>query len=457
MPDDGASHSGLTHIQNVERICNDIIKGDRQAIPLNQVEIFILLCSIYLHDIGRMYKNRYKSRKREAVDDYLFDEDGTYIAPKARSLQKIERAIDALTQEIAKDTQEKKAAITEKHLDQNIKDALDGEADPHHAFYSYYYILMHHNEMGLFDEHIAQQVALVSLLHERKIADKLLSTMFLDNVCVERFGPLRIAWLGAILALADEMDISYHRTLPEFLIKDLFASQTATKKADLRQQIVGCTIDLTSRSLLVFPSEKLLSKKGVLLQKFIEDLQNKMSLIKTWWPIYKQMDLEIRACRVSFNGHLFKSVEGNLRLALEPNLAQYKLLNVINAMFRLRFGVFGKSYFSWQMLSNESGIHDIEQLKMIARRLERLSGLWSRPLRDEAEQHPSDPLIPEYFKNNNDKFILRIVPMDGEWTLNIVLPEKPSNQKSNDNQVETVKTQFVTALKSLFEEEADNG
>ncbi|HPQ69380.1 MAG TPA: hypothetical protein PKW95_09635 [bacterium] len=457
MSDDGASHRGLTHIQNVERICNDIIFHEYGEIILTQAEIFILLSAVLLHDIGRMIETE-KSEDRSAQIGEI--------------IQVIKQK--GIGREFFKDWDEQRVASAiksyrkrKKYSKNEMQRLYQSIYQVPHPLFSYYLIVNHSNENGIYDNHIAEYIALVSLLHNRQIAQYFIDKHYIETQYNEMFGPIRIAWLAAILSLADEMDMSYFRTLPTFL-----SSPTANNnrlKAALRRGITGCSIQREAHMIVIHPSAEFVQQElrakparpKNLAGRFVSDVRNKKELIRVWWPYLKQMDLEIFDCRVAYKGHLLGLNDGKLQITTEPHFTGFKMKNVFDAMFRLRFGVFGKSFFNWKMLSNESGIQDVDQLKMIVGRLGMIAKLWNNP--DSLQDFPhsvSNQMgtirrMKNEFLNENAlaNCAMKIIPMDGEWTINIQFQFK-KGAKQKDLNPEDIKENCRTVVKIFLPPES---
>lgn len=148
---------GLLHIENVIDQLNVMIP-DAILKEMNPLEIFILLCSAWLHDIGM-----------------LINKDG-----KGRILS-----------------------------DHEIRDT-------HHEL-ARDFICKKHSKLGLYDPNIARIIADVCYCH-RKVVD---IQKYLPND-IEMVGTfkVRVRLLAAILRLADAMDVTSKRS-PEIIFKDI--------------------------------------------------------------------------------------------------------------------------------------------------------------------------------------------------------------------------------------------
>ncbi len=388
---DKGSHSGSTHLKNVEAlICNLL---DRiPEIQLTPWEAFILLSAILFHDIGRAISD---ARKKPLLED-MENGEGEYVSNKSDN----------------------------------------------HAYCSYLFIKAKDNELGIsLDPGIAECVARVCGAHDTEFAEDLRRRGNLEEIFLDRFGRIRIGWLGCLLSLGDELDNSYHRAMPDWVrylpdevelikatndsnsnyehlvkcpVQELFEPESSVSKGNIRKQIQGCEVNLVGRLMIVYPPNNLKANMfekhnkddnvEKLKKRIWEDLKKKKELLRFWRRQLRQMHLEMYAAAVSVDGYLFgcRDKPYDFELIVEPVLRDMKVTRILDAAIQLRFNSFGKTTFPWETLATEAGIERVQEAKLIFHRLAMLSIYYN--------QSP---------KSKSNKLKIIFTELDGEWTIDI--------------------------------------
>jgi len=401
LPHQGGSLSGLSHIQGVLHEIENLVTGNPN-LDLTPAEIYILLAAVLLHDIGKL---------KEA--DYLENPQPGNAAGEIS--EEVGKIIGVLKERIQLN-------------DKAFADLIKKNSPPHlpHSLISAYMIITHYAEFGIFDKELAQIVAIIALSHCKYFKECLKNNEgFLSDRYLARYGRLRVRWLSALLVIGDELDTSYHRAVYSKFLPE--KTDPKATKGEFRSNIGGCKIDLIGRCIVVYPLDELkkqiqecstpIVSQDSLLGRFASDVAHKDELLQWWGPELKQMDIELQACLVEVDGDLLKVINGGGKFqfapAVEPTISYFKVSRVLEAMFKLKYGVFKKRYFSWDMLQSDAGFETQEQLKLVVHRLSRLavifSGKQSCPLFDFISK-----------KLSTLPFVLEIQELDAEWTVEII-------------------------------------
>jgi KaiC/GvpD/RAD55 family RecA-like ATPase len=417
LPHQGGSLSGLSHIQGVLHEIENLM-GSNPNLDLASVEIYILLTAILLHDIGKLKEEEApREKKSQAANNNSTPEE-------TNNNSKLEEIIHNLCNKL--------------QLNENAKKVFK-DIKKTHPFISALIILENYAHFGIFDKELAQIIAVVALSHcecFRKYLEK--DEGFLADRYLARYGKIRVKWLAALLIIGDELDTSYHRAVySEFLPQK---NNTDATKGEFRSNIGGCKIDLTGRCIVVYPVDEL--KKQIqedpqsirndeksLYYIFARDIVFKNKLIQEWSSELKQMNIALQACLVEVDGDLLKVIEKDMQYqfapVVEPTISYFKVSRVIEAMFKLKYGVFKKKYFSWEMLQSEAGFETQAQLKLVVHRLSRLAVIFSGQKDCQLFQSILGILSELTFK-------LEIQELSAEWTIEI-LPKSNDKSASNNN------------------------
>ncbi len=194
-PDHG-SHSGYVHLCGVERNADKMIP-DAAKEKFSDGEIFLLLSSILLHDLGRILPDRVKRVSK----DCPFAPDPKCCTPP---LGPSAPEPCLLGEEMAK-------------CSVNGRNDHPGKT---HACRSKWLISEHWPIFGLPDSHIAEHCARIAFWHQLDAppepGEKLCTpadnySRYFCDTSLEPYGHLRIPLLAAILRLADEAENSWTR------------------------------------------------------------------------------------------------------------------------------------------------------------------------------------------------------------------------------------------------------
>jgi KaiC/GvpD/RAD55 family RecA-like ATPase len=301
---DRGSHSGAVHLRGVEQqVCH--LLSLVHEIKLTSTEVFILLCSIIFHDLGR------------AVGDQ--------------------------GEELAKNSSGQHNPLVK------ILKSLGGDAK-HHAIISALFLLKNEKEFGFRDREVARCVAIICASHDLGTARQLKESGFLEDVVLDQYGCIRIGWLACLLALADELDGSYHRatedwvryspdvhTIKKEIVVCLSSTETNNEQCPVKEvirdsnvkgrsraQIRGCEVVLGGKLLVLHTHTCFfsgLSRRDESTTSATEsnagkdnsefaysiwrDMATKYVLLKFWRSQLKQMHLELLNVASNYNGHLF--------------------------------------------------------------------------------------------------------------------------------------------------------
>jgi len=411
LPHQGGSLSGLSHIRGVLHEIENLVTGNPN-LDLTPAEIYILLAAVLLHDIGKLKEADYlENPQPEKAAGEISEEVGKIIGVLKEKIQLNNTAYDDLIKK-----------NSPSHLP--------------HSLISAYMIITHYAEFGIFDKELAQIVAIIALSHCKYFKECLKNNEgFLSDRYLARYGRLRVRWLSALLVIGDELDTSYHRAVYSKFLPE--KTDPKATKGEFRSNIGGCKIDLIGRCIVVYPLDELkkqiqecstpIVSQDSLLGRFASDVAHKDELLRWWGPELKQMDIELQACLVEVDGDLLKVINGGGKFqfapAVEPTISYFKVSRVLEAMFKLKYGVFKKRYFSWDMLQSEAGFETQEQLKLVVHRLSRLAVIFSGK--------QSCPLFHFIFEGFLTlPFMLEIQELDAEWTVEIT--GKPGNGSTKD-------------------------
>jgi hypothetical protein len=385
---DAGSHVGLPHCRNVERQI-DALLIQAPRLVLTPTEAFVLLTAILLHDLGKV----------ETAPAASAQTCGTFCPRLVGSLS-----------------------------------AFREGSPHHHQSASALALVGNPTRWGLHDIGIVDAIARVIALHDPGLRNVALRDGWLGNVFLDRFGEVRVAQLGALLSLADDMDTSYHR------MWDGGPTPLAPgSKGDYRSCIQGCEVDTVGRVLVLHPAHHLLASfigptftsPPPALTVLFADINAKERLIHAWCAELKEMGLELRSCMLAVDSNLVTTrympdgptTQGRLDppaasgdiglgdfvLGIEPNLTPMKVERVLDAAVRLSSGVFGKDAFSWEMLATEAGMESVEEVRRIFARIAAIASLRAQPT--QAEWYP-DGLLTGQLRD------IEFVSLTSHWSLN---------------------------------------
>jgi hypothetical protein len=303
--------SGRAHLDNVERILNDLVPAE-QKVTLRGVEIYLLLLSVLFHDIGKIRILEFKD------------------------LSDLQKKRYNLAKEIIKDLHKKYNIMVK------IDDSDEKKFDHQHFSWQKIQNKYDHANLGIHESKIAEQVALIALAHHFETAKKLKNTqkVVLQDTYIEIYGPANIGLLCALLALADALDSSFKRTLPSHLLSS--AQQRGV--GALRGGIEGCAIDHTGRLIRVYlGSDFIDNRTHKLLLNINKTVDSINELLKFWCPWLRQAGVDIRSALISYEGQLYRKLPTRLfrlqkdwlcevKKTTEPIISEVRLKSVCDAM-----------------------------------------------------------------------------------------------------------------------------
>lgn len=420
LPHQEESLTGINHIRGVIREIEDLTRGS-PFLCFTSSEIFILLSAIATHDVGKLEEISLNMEGKE-------EEELNQIKEKRKEIFRV-----------------LEGKINLK-LSNELKTYLvDGKKSCLHPLISAKLIAEEPSKAGIFDKELARMVSIVVASHLKNFREHLNIDSILGDKYLARHGKIRLSWLCALLAIGDDLDTSYHRAIPDYFSDYNLPSESS--KGKFRRCIGGCKIDLTGRCIIIFPLKELekaiynCATSEAIYDYFAKDISEKNKLLKFWRHELKQMDIEIESCLVEVNGHLLKVIDdknnrsnvniGNVSkfiLTVEPTITYFKINRVLDGMFNLRYGVFNKRYFSWEMLQSEAGFENQDELKLIVHRIARLATIYS--------DLESSELL--FFEKEFTclPYTIKVEELDGEWKIDVLSrdsqqQDSPTNRKDS--------------------------
>lgn len=351
VPDRG-SHTGQIHCASVERVIDELLTL-QPRLALSPAEAFVLLAAILLHDLGKL--------QRHGASQHFPD------LPRFRFVASFEGAREMLA------------------AGESGRQGGRPRRPDHHFLWSTCRFLENPADWGVFDEGLADAIGRVIALHSARMRGVAAANHWLDPLCLEQFGVIRIGWLGALLCVGDEMDTTYRRV-----------EDPGKPKGHGRDAIRGYRLDLVGRLVVLHPKYDVLRdlleggappRDGQSLDavRWIAGvIRSVEDVIRAWRRELKQMDLELRGCMVAVGDHLLTTVPPAgartserplFQLGVEPNLTPWKVDRVLAAVLKLRLGVFGKRTFSWELLASEAGMESVAEVRGVFHRVAAVASL----------------------------------------------------------------------------------
>jgi hypothetical protein len=209
---DRGSHGGYPHLRNVERNADKLVPQKIKE-KFGAGEIFLLLCSIYLHDIGKIIPDQQTSNQKD-------------ISTICKSLM-----TDHQTPCLQNECEECQAPV----IDRN-KQKIPQCRDRKHAYESERIINESWAMLGLPNEKIAKYCAMLAYCHglntPLKVNQCRKSQEQAGDYCeifVEPYGLIRIPLLASIIRIADETDNYWTRSIELYWYENI----QATSRTDL--------------------------------------------------------------------------------------------------------------------------------------------------------------------------------------------------------------------------------
>ena len=309
------SYNSYPHLRGVEYHLNEILRNinsDCSVIRLNSTEIYVLLCSVLLHDIGKTIPES---------DDHAIE--------------------------------------SERIIDNNWA------------------------TLEIVSKRIAIIIALICRFHD--CTDENANKRLIDVFYVDRYEPIRGRKLGALLILADHLDNTFSRVVPDYIVTEAkreldivgaFRSKIQSVRIDFSARMVRTIIDKNDIKSIDIKGEKNIT--GALYDYLEKDFgtntetspsmsnlfiiagdtaRNHLALQKIRNELYA-MNLPLEAWLLECDGKLFSVTEKekdktyDTAYALETILDCEYCCNILRAMYNLGGGVFGKSFHSYEKLLN---------------------------------------------------------------------------------------------------------
>lgn len=317
------SYNSYPHIKEVMRHIDRLLYEEECSFSLNCSELYILLCAILMHDIGKG-------------------------APKAPS---------------------------------------DKDRVRDHAFDSYRIILTHWTALGLPTKKVAEIVADICRFHDcpdQVEMEELYTKYYID--LVQRTEPIRGRFLGALLYLGDHMDNRFTRTVPPFFkdpepleVVGNFRSKIADVRLDRQYKMVREILDRTcfeakdilgiqtlhgdlhdylSQSIPKYPVKRAETSVLYVIADNVMTNEKEIALIKDELNV---MGMPVKKWLIECDEQLFqvyreKDEDGNSIIssvyALEPIINLDYCLEVLKGICMLSGGIFGEQYFQYSELVN---------------------------------------------------------------------------------------------------------
>lgn len=327
------SYNSYPHIKGVMAQIDRLLYEDENRFSLNCSELYILLCAILMHDIGK----------------------GIYETPS------------------------------------------DKRYIPDHAFNSYKIIVTHWASLGLLTEKVAEIVADICRFHDcpdQVEMEELYTKYYIDQF--KRTEPIRGRLLGALLFLGDHMDTTFTRVVPSFLkengvleIVGNFRNKIADVRLDRQHKMIRQILDKTC-----FEKEDI--KGGHVLKGDLYNYLDKNVITRDHWAkrpevsalyaiakdVVKSekdialikdelniMGMPVKKWLIECDEHLFEIYReergGQEKIcsvyALEPIINLDYCLEVLRGICILSGGIFAGQYFQYSELVNF--IHEEERNK----------------------------------------------------------------------------------------------
>lgn len=317
------SYNSYPHIKEVMRHIDRLLYEEECSFSLNCSELYILLCAILMHDIGKG-------------------------APKSPA---------------------------------------DKDRVRDHAFDSYKIIQTHWTALGLPTKKVAEIVADICRFHDcpdQVEMEELYTKYYID--LLKRTEPIRGRFLGALLYLGDHMDNRFTRTVPPFYkesepleVVGNFRSKIADVRLDRQYKMVREILDRTcfeakdilgirtlqgelprylSQKIPKYPVKRAETSVLYVIADNVMTNEKEIALIKDELNV---MGMPVKKWLIECDEQLFqvyrdKDEEGNSIIssayALEPIINLDYCLEVLKGICMLSGGIFGEQYFQYSELVN---------------------------------------------------------------------------------------------------------
>jgi hypothetical protein len=335
MPDHG-SHAGVPHLRNVERIANKIVPADLKG-NFSDGEIFLLLCSIFLHDIGKTIP--------KDDDPGCGKEDNCPLRDEETNFRPCDKA--------------------------NWNHHQRGE-----DFINQFGI-----ELGLPDEKIARYCGLLTYCHglpHPPVAQREVTAGCPKDwdfrgdfrpTSLAPYGMIRVPLLASILRIADETDNLWSRAL-----KEHWFEVYKKRKKDVGKAFRRCIEDIEfcyEGQCLIIHVVEMDAKDKDLWYEFIKSV-NKVrddieKVIHAWGGELQKLGISFKNVYIEYENRLYTELKydkttdrpypQSLRNVVgsgNPNLLT-SMQQILGAMIQLSLGSYGFTRFPWEILEAQVG------------------------------------------------------------------------------------------------------
>lgn len=198
-------------------------------------------------------------------------------------------------------------------------------------------------------------------------------------------GPVRLDRLACLLRIGDEVDNSKYRAIPEWLAninnkltKEGGKSKNTEKLKEWRKRIDWILFDQPGSCIRFRCSSLDEGWKRDSLDRLAQALNGTNEVLKHWKPLMLKIGLEYDEAFIDVSHPspaLFKSKDvvknKNRRQGhLESSLRPEHLKRIAEAMLRLIHGVIYADFIGWEAIAVEAGIKDIEYIKLALNRIQ---------------------------------------------------------------------------------------
>lgn len=183
-------------------------------------------------------------------------------------------------------------------------------------------------------------------------------------------GPVRLDWIATLLRIGDEVDNFNRRTLPQWLVPDKTDVHWRFYINSIFFDLAGKCIKLRTRDFFDAAWDTTRgsdANEKSQREKAYEALKGIDSVLGEWKrPLgeigltYQQAFIESAKPRPTLFTYPDRDTNGSQHIStIEPPLTKNLIIRIIRAMLRLDYGVINGRYFSWESLSAESGLGDV--------------------------------------------------------------------------------------------------
>ncbi|MHB9143249.1 MAG: HD domain-containing protein [Paludibacter sp.] len=346
LQSDAGSHAGYVHLMNVERNANKMIPY-KSKLLFSDAEIFLLLSSILLHDIGRIISSRISWKQCSVVKkvaDYNFCPHEIYPDDEHCPFDK----------KLFVDNNETKG--------RNL-----------HACKSQYVINEIWAILGLPDRHIAQYCSQLTFYHQLNVPpsiesnkNKLCETWRhcekqFCNVSVEPYGQLRIPLLASILRIADETETCWTRAWRDHwyrMLKD--KAQDLNLYKAFRMAIEDIEFCHEAECIIMHVPDTVPEEMYIKIKKSYKEIK---AVLDKWGEYLSYADSQYLHVFFERNGKLFLD-DDNTKITLAEVFENegVKLLKtgstkqIFSAIHRLVRGTNHHKKFRWSSIEGAIGI-----------------------------------------------------------------------------------------------------